>query len=168
MQDLPPTTKLGALTPEQLAQFCDAINDGDTNFRFELEEGRFLLLAYPGRCEIPFHPDRTVDEVWKLMDSIVAAKSPGPNLLGLCRAAIAHTLNAIASDPAKYYLIGGKFSGTGSKLAQAYAALTGWPVEKVYTDFAPREEEYERWNDEREANQRLLEYCREHGINGHD
>lgn len=79
--------------------------------------------------------------------------------------AIAHTLNAICDDPQKFYLMGGRFSGSFSKLAEAHAALNGLDIEEVYNKFKPRDVmAYDRYCDEREDNERLLNHCRENGI----
>jgi len=81
----------------------------------------------------------------------------------LAKEAIRHVLNAIAEDPAKYYLLG---FGTGSwdKLTKAHAALFDWEVEETRRQFQPRKDRYERFRLEREQNHRILEFCREKGI----
>jgi len=83
----------------------------------------------------------------------------------LAKSAIAHVLHAIADDPRKYWLMG---NGTESwsKLTEAAAAIWDQPVIKIRKDFVPPKEKYDRHCKEVEANERLLTYCREHGITG--
>lgn len=85
-------------------------------------------------------------------------------ILELAKDAISHTLRAICADPAKYYLMGGRFNGSYQKLITAHGALHQVDVEKLFAGFQPNEEHYNRWLDEREANERLLTHCRESGI----
>lgn len=82
-----------------------------------------------------------------------------PETLSLCREAIIHCLDAIASDPRKFWLMG---SGTGSraKLLAAYASLTGRTEEEVVELWLPNTERYEAYCEQREADERLLEEIR--------
>jgi len=84
--------------------------------------------------------------------------------LNLAQEAISHTLRAICNDPQKFYLMGGRFNGSFEKLATAHAACHGLDIESVFQNFQPHRENYERYCDEREANERLLTHCRENGI----
>lgn len=83
--------------------------------------------------------------------------------LALAKDAIHHVLNAIAYDPRKYWLFG---NGTEcyAKLTAAAAALWDRPLENVRANFQPQKAEYDRYCAELEADERLLTYCREHGI----
>lgn len=77
---------------------------------------------------------------------------------------ILHVLHAICEDPAKYYLMGGRYSGSFSRLIETYAALTGGNVEKLYAAFKPHEERYNAYLQQREEEQGLLDHCRDKGI----
>jgi hypothetical protein len=79
--------------------------------------------------------------------------------LRLCRQAIIHCLDAIASDPRKFWLMG---HGTGSraKLLAAYAALTGRTEEECEGLWLPNTERYEAYCEQREADERLIEESR--------
>lgn len=77
---------------------------------------------------------------------------------------VRHVLNAICLDEAKHYLMGGRFNGSFAKLAETHAVLNGLEVEKVFEQFQPNAERYEKYLEEREANERLLTHCRENGI----
>ena len=81
----------------------------------------------------------------------------------LAKAATHHALNAICDDPRKFWLIGGP-TGTWEKLTEAHAALFEIDVENVRAEFLARKEQYEAYCDEKEENDELLEYCRDHGI----
>lgn len=76
--------------------------------------------------------------------------------LRLCREAVIHCLDAIASDPRKFWLMG---SGTGSreKLLAAYAALTGKTEAEVEECWLPNQERYEEYCRQREADERRLQ-----------
>ncbi len=75
--------------------------------------------------------------------------------LRLCREAILHVLDAIASDPRKFWLMG---HGTGSraKLLAAYCALTGKSEEEAAESWLPNQERYEAYVAEKESNERRL------------
>jgi hypothetical protein len=85
----------------------------------------------------------------------------------LCREAIFHVLNAICSDPKKYYLMG---QGTESweKLTRAAACLLDKPLEDVRPRYRPGLIEYERYLVHMEKQDELLEYCRRRGITAQD
>lgn len=76
--------------------------------------------------------------------------------LRLCREAVIHCLDAIASDPRKFWLMG-TATGSRAKLLAAYAALTGKTEEEVEALWLPNEERYEAYCEQREADERLLE-----------
>ena len=92
-----------------------------------------------------------------------ASASVSGEQLKLAKSAIIHVLTAIKDDPRKYWLLG---NGTGSweKLTMAAAVLWAHPVEKIRADFQPRKEEYQRYCEQRDKDEKLLEYCRENGI----
>jgi hypothetical protein len=81
----------------------------------------------------------------------------------LAKAAISHVLNAIADDPRKFWLMG-DMTGSQEKLTAAAAALWNMPQEKIKADFRPRKDKWEQYCEEHEANEKLLRYCRDHGI----
>lgn len=80
--------------------------------------------------------------------------------LTLCREAIIHCLDAIASDPRKFWLMG-YATGSRAKLLAAYAALTGQTEEDVQTAWLPDPEKYEAYCEQRAHDERLLEQRRE-------
>ena len=85
--------------------------------------------------------------------------------LVIASGAIAHTLGAICSDPRKFYLMGGRFNGSFERLTEAYAKLNGLDEETVFEKFEPHDPAaYDRYCAQREADERLLTYCRENGI----
>lgn len=81
----------------------------------------------------------------------------------IAKEAIAHVLNALRDDPRKYWLMG---EGTGSyaKLIDAAAALWGEPVDKLREHFSPTEPKWSRFLEQRERDEKLIEYCQEQGI----
>jgi hypothetical protein len=81
--------------------------------------------------------------------------------------AIGHALAAVAYDPAKYWLLG-VGTETWFKLTECYAILYGLKPEQVRARFTPDEKRYRQYCDEREENERLLSYCRDHKITGRD
>lgn len=81
----------------------------------------------------------------------------------LAKAAISHVLNAIADDPRKFWLMG-DMTGSQEKLTAAAAALWNEPQEKIKANFRPRKDKWEHYLEEREADEKLLQYCRERGI----
>ena len=85
--------------------------------------------------------------------------------LKLAKAAIHHTLNAIADDPRKFWLIG-PLTGSYEKLTEAAAAIWEKPLEKIQADFQPEPAKWKRYCEQKEADEKLLEFCREHGITG--
>jgi hypothetical protein len=76
--------------------------------------------------------------------------------LKLVKGAIHHVLNAIVDDP--------RGTESWAQRTAAAAALWNMPVEKVRADFQPQKKTYARYCEERERNEKLLTYCREHGI----
>lgn len=86
-----------------------------------------------------------------------------PETIAAAKSAIAHVLNAIADDPAKFWLMG---AGTQSYalLTDAHAALTGTPEGEVRQRFRPEPRRYEAYCKEREERDRLVRHCRDHGI----
>lgn len=77
----------------------------------------------------------------------------------LVKDTIFHVLDAIQSDPRKYFLMG---RGTGSfkKLTTAYASLNGLPVDQVIAMFKPDQASYDAWLRERNEDARLADVGR--------
>ncbi len=81
----------------------------------------------------------------------------------LAKAAVCHVLNAIAEDPRKFWLMG-DFTGSYDKLTAAAAAIWEMPVEEVRQSYRPADHEWRGYLEEKEAVERLVEYCRDNGI----
>lgn len=73
MQDLTPTTKLGELTLQQLAQISSAVAD-NSKFTFQrTARGEFeLRLNESDEFAISIHPHRTCNEVWLIIDLLTS------------------------------------------------------------------------------------------------
>jgi hypothetical protein len=89
--------------------------------------------------------------------------SPQDLALAKAKGAIAHALNAICDDPKKYWLLG---SGTETweRLTEAHALLWAINVEQVRKEFQPDPGRYKHYEEERERDRRLLDYCRDNHI----
>lgn len=83
--------------------------------------------------------------------------------LTLCREAIIHCLDAIASDPRKFWLMG-YATGSRAKLLAAYAALTGQTEDDVHDAWLPDREAYQAYCEQKELDEHLLEKQREHPV----
>lgn len=83
-----------------------------------------------------------------------------PETLRLCREAIIHCLDAIASDPRKFWLMG-SLTGSREKLLAAYAALTGKTAEEVKDSWLPDPDRYEDYCRRKEEDERLVEKVRD-------
>lgn len=97
-------------------------------------------------------------------ETTIEATPVAPDVqLHLAKAAVKHVLNALADDPRKFWLMG-DMTGSYEKLIEAAAAIWNMPAEKLKADFRPRKDEWERYCEQREADEKLLTHCREYGI----
>jgi vacuolar-type H+-ATPase catalytic subunit A/Vma1 len=83
--------------------------------------------------------------------------------LHLAKGAIFLVLNAIADDPRKYYLMGA-YTGSYEKLTEAAAAIWDKPVDEIKKRFQPQADVAERFEQEKEETDAIIEFCQEHGI----
>ena len=139
----------------------------------EPAQGRILTCVYCGHeypQETPASGHQVLTEHIKVcekhpMRQLEQDLAKANDQLRISKDAVSHTLRAICDDVQKFWLMGGRFSGSFSKLAEAHAALHGLDVETVYQNFKPHDMlAYETYCDEREYNEKLLTHCREKGI----
>ncbi len=127
-------------------------------------EGIKTLECVAARMDSGEYCDDDEDDEESLLD-IVRERDALRAELEKSRAAITHVLTRIRDVPELYWHMGA-MTEAERLLFAAYSAQHGIPVAEVKKRFAPEQVAYNRWCDEREDAERLVEIGRQHEKEG--